>query len=110
MNDADLEAEAWLSAHSSRNDPAYDADIARLTHHKRQLAKGVGAVRIVESHGRSTIEVVPADPRNRSQAMATASSIAEMGEVPVCRISADASGPSFSQPPRHTHYKDDRRR
>jgi hypothetical protein len=112
---AALEAVGHASA-MSRNDPDYYAGLEEQARDIEGVANEVKRVTLVD-RGRqgSYIQVDPARPRNRPAVMTTAATMARLFEAEFA-VDRSQAGPApgdsglarSSQPPRHTHYKDDR--
>ncbi len=107
-----LEAVGHASA-MSRNDPAYVSDLEELKRDVDGIANEVARVTLVESPGGAHIDVGLARPRHRPSARQTAFALGRVLEAPVTVETAQRPGDvhadaSYRQPPRHTHYKDDR--
>lgn len=114
---AALEAVGHASAMAS-NDPNWQADMAELRRNVDAVANEVDRVTLVDrgERGGHHIEVDLTRRRHRPAAQQTAARMAELFEasLEVRREGAPAPGDtgrgaSFAQPPRHTHYKDDRK-
>ena len=100
----------------ARNDPNWQADMEEMKREVDQVAREVARVTLVEDRRGSHIEVDLARPRHRPAAMQTASTLARLAEAELHVDRRQArpqpgdtpDGTRFGQPPRHTHYKDDR--
>ena len=111
------EAEALIAAgHAGamgRNDPDYHASLEELRRDVDGIANEVARVTLVETPGGAHIDVGLARPRHRPSARRTAIDLARVLEAPVTIETAPrgemSSAVASGQPPRHTHYKDDRK-
>lgn len=110
-----LEAVGHAAA-MARNDPNYMSDLEEMKRDVDQMTREVARVTLVDRPGGQHIEVDLARPRHRPAAMQTASTLARLAEAELHvdrrqagRQAGDTPAETrFAQPPRHTHYKDDR--
>lgn len=111
---AALEAVGHASA-MSRNDPNYIADLEEVKRDIDSVANEVRSVTLVDDGKRGHhIEVDLARPKHKPAARTTAFTLGRLLEAEV-RVdggsprAGDSPSTIGKQPPRHTHYKDDRK-
>ena len=118
--DAELmEASAKLAT-LNRNSDKYDLTLEEMARLREQDAalfdasNKVKEVVVVERpRGGSHVELHMNTPHHRFKTREVGETIGHLLEAPVRMVregTAEVEGPSYRQPPRHVHYKDDRRK